>query len=126
MLLSVYQGTNIYAQFFTVLIIFIFVLAITWFTTKWISNYQKGKSVAGNIEVLESARVGNNKYVEIVRIGERYAAIAIGKDTVTMLMELSEGDITLSSDSSQVMPDFKGLLEKIQNKSTAEDEKKDE
>ena len=47
-----------------------------------------------------------------MRIGEHYYAIAIGKDTITMLGELKEDEIHISDDTG-VLPkmDFKQLLE---------------
>ncbi len=106
------NGINSFAQFLTVLIIFIGVLALTYFTTRWVASYQKGKMMSGNIQVLETFKITQNKYIQIVRIGEHYYAIAIGKDNITMLGELSEDEIHIS-DNLGVIPkmDFKQLLE---------------
>ena len=59
-----------YAQFITVLFIFVAVLAVTALVTKWIAGYQKQQGAAGNIEVRETVRIANNKYIQLVRIGE--------------------------------------------------------
>ena len=48
--------TDSYAQFITVLLIFVAVLAVTALVTKWIAGYQKQQGAAGNIEVLETVR----------------------------------------------------------------------
>lgn len=80
--------TDSYAQFITVLVVFVFVLAVTALVTRWIANYQKQQNVNVNIEVIETTRISNNKYIQIVRIGETYMAIAVCKDTVTMLGEI--------------------------------------
>ena len=82
------RGINSIAQFLTVLLIFIGVLALTYFTTRWIASYQKGKMLSGNIHVLETFKITQNKYVQIIRVGEHYYAIAIGKDTVTLLLPM--------------------------------------
>ncbi|MBQ3516151.1 MAG: flagellar biosynthetic protein FliO [Lachnospiraceae bacterium] len=110
------NGINSFAQFLTVLIIFVGVLALTYFTTRWVASYQKGKMMSGNIQVLETFKITQNKYIQLVRIGEHYYAIAIGKDEITMLGELSEDEIHISDDSG-VMPkmDFKQLLENAKN-----------
>ena len=99
--------TDSYAQFITVLLIFVAVLAVTALVTKWIAGYQKQQGAAGNIEVLETVRIANNKYIQLVRIGESYFAIAVCKDTVTNLGEIPAGQreehtphITQSKDSS--------------------------
>jgi len=77
-----------YAQFIAVLVIFVFVLGVTAFVTKWIAGYQKQQGAGSNIEVIETSRLTNNKYLQIIRVGEKYLAIAVCKDTVTMLGEI--------------------------------------
>jgi len=69
-------------------VIFVVVLGVTALTTKWIANYQKAQSVNENVQVIETTRIANNKYVQIIRVGDIYMAIAICKDTVTMLGEI--------------------------------------
>lgn len=81
------------AQFFTVLIIFIAVLALTYYTTKWTASYQKGRLSSKNIEVIETFKLTTNKYIQIIRTGQKYLVIALCKDTVTVLTELEEAEI---------------------------------
>lgn len=109
------RGINSIAQFLTVLLIFIGVLALTYFTTRWIASYQKGKMLSGNIHVLETFKITQNKYVQIIRVGEHYYAIAIGKDTITLLGELKEEEIHISEDTGMPQMDFKQLLENAKN-----------
>ena len=110
-----------YAQFITVLFIFVAVLAVTALVTKWIAGYQKQQGAAGNIEVRETVRIANNKYIQLVRIGESYFAIAVCKDTVTALGQIPaeqlKGKTTLESTSG-----FRELLERAAKK---ENEEKD-
>ena len=78
-----------FIQLLGVLIIFLFVLAITYFTTKWIGNYQKTNFANKNLQIVESIRVGNNKFIAIVKAGEVYLVVAVGKDDVTLLTQLT-------------------------------------
>ena len=82
-------------QFLTVLILFIAVLAVTYLTTRWIARYQKGSSTGGNIELLEARKLSQNTYIQIVRVGGKYLAVAIAKDSVTMLTEIPEEQLQL-------------------------------
>lgn len=93
MLVLLTSTASVWGQLITVLLIFVFVLAITAFTTKWIGNYQKEKTPGENIVVLETKRIQQNAVIEIVRIGDRYFAIAVSKDNVTMLTELSKDSL---------------------------------
>ena len=74
MLLAVSNRMNSFLQFFTVLLIFLFVLFITWAATRWIANFQQGRADGANIEVVETYRLTANKYVQIIRTGEKYLA----------------------------------------------------
>ena len=112
MLLTVSGDMNSYLQFCTVLIIFILVLGITWVATKWIANFQGSRMGGANIEVVETYRLTASKYIQIIRTGEKYLAVAVCKDTVTVLTEIPAGQIHLPDRPVDSMPDFKKFLEK--------------
>lgn len=111
------QGSGAYAQFITVLLLFVAVLGITAVVTKWMANYQKQQSSNENIEVIETARIANNKYIQIIRAGGKYMAIAVCKDTVTMLGEIPED--TLKEMKPMQGFSFKELFDKAVNKKDA-------
>lgn len=104
-----------YAQFIAVLVVFVLVLALTAFTTKWIANYQKQQNVNCNIDIIETTRLTSNKYLQIIRVGETYMAIAVCKDTVTMLCEIPQEQIKIKLSEKQ-MPGFQELLNKALKK----------
>ena len=110
-------GSSGYAQFITVLLLFVVVLGITAAVTKWMANYQKQQSANENIEVIETTRIANNKYIQIIRAGGRYMAIAVCKDTVTMLGEIPEGELKETKPVQGF--NFKEILEKAASKKDA-------
>ena len=116
------KAIDSYTQFMTVLLLFVFVLAITAFVTKWIGGYQKGKSAGANMELIEALRLSNNKYVQIVRIGRKYLAVAVCKDTVTMLSEISEEDLSFPEGSVERVSSFRDIFAKIQKERILEKE----
>ena len=89
-----------FIQLLGVLIIFLFVLA------KWIGNYQKTNFANKNLQIVESIRVGNNKFIAIVKAGEVYLVVAVGKDNVTLLTQLTE-------DQLNEVPDFSAIQNKF-------------
>lgn len=113
MLLSVTTGTDSYLQFMTILILFVFVLGITYLVTRWIARYQKGRAYAGNLEIIETCRVAPNKYVQIIRAGEKYLVIAVGKDEVHMLSEISGDELKLQENIQGQPMDFAGVFDKV-------------
>ena len=122
MILAVSGRTDSYIQFITVLLIFLFVLLVTYWVTRWTAGYQRSQTVHANMEILETIRLSNNKYVQIVRIGRKYLAVAICKDTVTMLTEIPEQDLVFPDGNVPKTFGFKDILEKIQNKNILEKE----
>ena len=92
---------NSVVQFITVTLIFVFVLAITYFTTRWIGSYQKKQMSHGNIQIIESSRLSNSKVLEVVKVGDRCFLIAVCKDTVTSIGEVHEDSLDLSDSSGK-------------------------
>ena len=119
------------AQLVSVLIIFALILALTLFVTRWMANYQKGTKLCSNIEVLETCAVGNGKYIQIIRLAETYVAVAVCKDTVTLLSVLPKEQISFRESTKGTL-NFKELLQKAKNDqfnkedTTAEDSLKEE
>ena len=102
-------------QLFTVILIFIFVLALTYFTTKFTAKLQMGRYQNANVEIIETYKIAPTKYIQVVRIGEKYFSYVVCKETVTLLGELAKDDIT---DSKQNEPNtavlsFKDIFEKL-------------
>lgn len=112
MLLSVSQRVDSVVQFLTVLVIFILVLAATYWTTRYIAGYQKGKMKCTNMEMIDSFRISQNKYIQILRIGNQYLAVAVCKDTVTVLTTLEEDEIINPVDVTNQSMKFNEFFEK--------------
>ena len=102
-------------QLLGVVLIFVFVLAATYFTTKWIANYQRTTTKNRNIRIIETCRLTSNKYIQIVQVGEKYLAIAVAKDQITVLAELSEDEIIDFSAEyeNNKKESFSKILEKV-------------
>lgn len=94
-----------FLQLIGVLIIFLFVLLITYLTTKWMGGYQKAQMVGKKLQVIETARLVGNKYVQVIKAGEVYLVVAVGKDTVTMLAQLTQEQYESAIDELQTAED---------------------
>lgn len=93
------------AQLIGVLVIFVFVLGITYLTTRWIARYQKGHSFNCNLRVVETLKITANKYIQLVEAGDEFLVIAIGKDEVRLLTKLTK-------DQLRNLPSEEGFLNK--------------
>lgn len=121
MLLATTSRTDSYLQFLTVLLLFVFVLFITFLTTRWIAGYQKSRMQSSNLEVVETTRITSNKYLQLVRAGKKYVLIGVGKDEIHMLAELSEDELTLTEEAKGQM-DFGTILENVRKRKNQEKE----
>lgn len=106
-------------QLIGVLLIFLFVLFITWLTTRFIAGYQKVQTTGKNLKLVETLRLTNNKYLQIVQAGEKYLVLAIGKDEVRLLTTLAEDELLpaeeLVSAGGQFQDAFKEALGKFKD-----------
>ena len=104
------------------LLVFVFVLAITYMCTKWIANYQKIKLKSCNLQIVESIPAGNNKMICLVKTGSQYMVVGIGKDEIHLLMTLSEEQLTdfsfrqVNENSAITNETFSELLNKFKEK----------
>ena len=125
LLAGVSSGVESFVQLLGILVVFILVLVLTYFTTKWIASYQKGHSYNKNLQVIETLKLTTNKYIQIIEAGDIYLVVAIGKDEVTFLTQLTkdqlkEGtfdDVTTASKQTgenfgEIFNKFKGHLPK--------------
>ena len=103
-------------QLVTVILIFILVLCITYFTTRFVGGFAKNKMVTGNVEVIDSARVAPSKYIALVRIASKYVAVGIGKDEISYICEVPEEDIVRRDSGSEGVYDFKAVIDKAREK----------
>ncbi len=101
-----------------VLIIFIIILVITYYTTKWIGNYQKVHQTSKNLKIIETLRLTNTKYIQIVQAGTEYLVIAIGKDEINLLAHLTEEQMTeipelIQNPQEMTQDSFQDILKKV-------------
>lgn len=113
---SVYAlGSSSIGQFIIAVVVLVFVVVLCYFTTRFIANYQKGIAGKGNIEILEVKGLGNNKYIEIVRIGDEYFALGVGKDNITLISKVDRAALKYEQPQKKTKESFSQLLDKLKN-----------
>ena len=112
MYLTVLTGVNGIVQLITVAVLFIIVLVMTYFTTRFIGNYQKGHLSCTNIQIIDTMRLSQ---IQIVRTGDKYFAIAVCKDTVTLLGEIN-GDDIVTEQKEVTGEKFENILNRFRKK----------
>lgn len=98
-----------------VVVLFLFVLFLAYLAARIAGSFQSGiVNKRSNIKVIEVFRLSNNKVIEIVKIGEKYLALAICKESVTVLTELLADEIKEQEAALEPI-NFKDILEKIKH-----------
>lgn len=85
---------NSMIELITVLVIFVFVLLLTYYVTRWIAGYQKTRLSQGNLSIVEAIRVSNNQTIQIIRAGkDKYLVVAVGKEQTTLLATMTKEEL---------------------------------
>lgn len=102
-------------QLIVLILLFVFVLFLAYLAARIAGSFQSNViNKKSNVKVIEVFRLSNNKYIEIVKIGEHYLAIAICKDNVTLLTELDESEVREQATTMEPI-NFKTILDKMKN-----------
>ena len=114
-------GGDSLIQLIVVLVIFAFVLVMTVFTTRFIGGYQKLKMSNKNMQLIETLRLSNTKYLALMKVADKYVVIGVGKDEINKIIELDESEVPDIQLVEEGKPDrlvegFQDILEKFKNK----------
>lgn len=102
-----------FLQLIVALLIFVFVLVITYVTTRWIGSYQKVHMKSKNLRMIETIPAGANKNICLLKAGTEYLVVAVGKEEIHLLATLSEEQLTDFSFMNEV-PDINVTGESFQ------------
>ena len=86
-----------FLQLIVALLIFVFVLMLTYLTTQWIGKYQKNHMNTKNLRIIETIPAGQNKHICLVKAGTQYLVVAVGKDEIHLLSTLTEEQLSDTS-----------------------------
>ena len=77
----------------------------------------------GNFEIVETFAISQNKYLQLIRMGNKYVVISVTKDTVNFITELDENEVCQIQKATPVSgKSFKEVLSGLSKNFT---EKKD-
>ncbi len=102
-------------QLIGLIIVFILILCATYYTSRWIGKSSFTQQRAANIQVVETFRLSQTKYIQIIRAGtRRYFVIAVSKENITYIAELKEEDIILRDESQTAEKvSFSDIMKKL-------------
>lgn len=76
-------------QLFFLILIFVFILFLTYYSTKWVSTLKFKTRNSKNIKIIESTSVGVQNTIQLIQVGEQFFLIGVTKENITFLSELT-------------------------------------
>lgn len=119
-----FNSSNSFFELIGMLIIFFLILGSAYWATRWFASNNAIQDRNGNIKVIETYRINSNKFIQIVKIGNKYIAIATCKEQIVFLTELEEETLEIKEQDIKQFPDFKEILTKVTNRAKSNKEKK--
>lgn len=113
-------------QLLGVSILFVGILVITVITTKFVGGVKMGITKNSNFKVIETFKVTQNKYLQLIQIGNRYFVIAVGKDDINLVTELKESDVNIIKADKQQGYNFKEIIHAAMTKSKVKNKEDDQ
>lgn len=104
---------------FGMVLVFLFILGIAYLATKMLANTNFLNQKNKNINIIETYKLAPNKYIQIIKIGDKYIAVGIGKDEVEFLTEIPKEQLIFDSTLNQRSnspESFKDILAKLGKK----------
>lgn len=84
-------------KLFGLVILFVLIIVACYYVTRFVGSKSMGTIRESNINVIDVHRINQNQCLLIVKVGKRFYLLASGKDSVSLLSELKEDDISLIS-----------------------------
>lgn len=103
-------------QLVGIFILFLFILGATYLTTKIVGGVKFNQMKNSNFRVIETYRITQNKFLQLVKIGNKYIVLAIGKDNINFIAELQEDEILNLDQMSKSKENFSTIMSKLTNR----------
>ncbi|MDF2944498.1 MAG: hypothetical protein K0S01_3356 [Herbinix sp.] len=101
------------SQLVGLVFLLIIILVAAYFTSKFVGGIKLGQLRNSNFKVIDSYRISPNKMIQIVKIGNKFVVIAIGKDTINYVTELDEAEVLIKEIQNGDKQNFKQILDKL-------------
>lgn len=110
------SGWGSFLQLVGLVFLLIIILIATYYTTRLVGGIKQNQLKNSNFKVIDAWRISPNKAVQIVKIGDKYIVLGIGKDTINYITELDEAEVLIRENNASEKLSFRQILEKLRNK----------
>ena len=115
------SSTDNFLELVGLILLLIVILIAAYYTTRFIGGIKQGQMRNSNFQVIDTYRISSNKVMQIVKVGNKFVVIGIGKDTINFITELSEDAVMFHDENNGIKPDFKQIFDKLKNRTDNRD-----
>lgn len=108
-ILTIFQG----------LFFFLLIAGMTWYMGRRMGKRMAGGRFSVYMESLDRLIIGQDKYLEIVRIGEKSYLLGVSQSGIQLLTELEDKDMVKIMRRQAADGTFRSLLERMTDKKNA-------
>ena len=119
-----YKSSSNMFELLGLIVLFAILLVACYYVTKFVGNKQMKQLKNSNFTIIDTYRVTQNKFLQMVKIGNRYIVIAVTKDQISLIAQLNEEEVLLPETHSVQDGAFKNVLSDLIKKKK-DDEKVD-
>lgn len=119
MFLSVYSSVQNILQLIGIIIVFLIILAAAYAASIVVGKTQGNAysfSKERNIRLIETFRISNGQFLQIVKIGNHYFALAVSKEHIELIAELDEEEVYKDETTINAVVPFQNVLEAVKKK----------
>ena len=102
-------------QILGLLVLFIVIIIASYFVTRWLGNVSLNGMNNRNFKIIETFRVSQTKYMQIICVADEYFLIAVCKESITLIGKL-DGNNVILQDETKKMKSFKEVFEDFSKK----------
>lgn len=111
-----------YLRLIGTFILFLVILYGAYYVSRILGSAQMKRSKGQNMTVIEVLPVGQQKTLQLVRVGKEYLIIGVTRDRITFVQSIDASGIDLAESKENIVP-FSSFLNKLIHK---EDHKEDD
>ena len=113
MFLSVYNSVENVLQLIGIILVFLIILAAAYAASVLVGK--AGNNTYGvnrNMKAIETLRLGNGQFLQIVEVGDRYFLLSVTKEHIELITELEKDKLSLI-DAAEFSVPFHDILDKV-------------
>jgi len=111
-------GNNMFSQFFVIIVTFLFVLFLAYFSIRLMAGAKYGRfsKIKRNIKIIEAVGIGNQQTLQLIEVGGRCFLIGVSKASVTVIGEIDRSLVNIENAMMQEGIPFEKYLSKFFSK----------